>query len=48
VENTKPKLFELASSAYELKKLGDQRYDLVKRENRIVKKKSGVLTVSGY
>jgi hypothetical protein len=48
VENTKPKLFELASSAYELKKLGDQRYDLVKRENRIVKKKSGTLTVSGY
>jgi len=48
VENTKPKLFELASSAYELKKLGDQRYDLVKRENRIVKKKSGILTVSGY
>ena len=47
-ENTKPKLFELASSAYELKKLGDQRYDLVKRENRIVKKKSGTLTVSGY
>ena len=41
VENTKPKLFELASSAYELKKLGDQRYDLVKRENRIVKKKFG-------
>jgi len=48
VENTKPKLFELASSAYEFKKLGDQRYDLVKRENRIVKKKTGVLTVSGY
>jgi hypothetical protein len=47
VENTKPKLFELASSAYELKKLGDQRYDLVKRENRIVKKKSGSLTVTG-
>ena len=48
VENTKPKLFEFSSSAYELKKLGDQRYDLVKRENRIVKKKSGTLTVSGY
>jgi len=48
VESTKPKLFELASSAYELIKLGDQRYDLVKRENRIVKKKSGQLTVSGY
>jgi len=48
VENTKPKLFELVSSAYELKKLGDQRYDLVKRENRIVKKKLDTLTVSGY
>ena len=48
VENTKPKLFELASSAYELKKLGDQRYGLVKREGRIVKKKTGTLTVSGY
>jgi adhesin/invasin len=48
VENTRPKLLEFASSAYELKKLGDQRYDLVKRENRIVKKKSGTLTVSGY
>ena len=48
VENTRPKLFELASSAYELKKLGDQRYDLVKRENRIVKKKSGTLTVREY
>jgi len=48
VENTKPKLFEFASSAYELKKIGDQRYDLVKRENRIVKKKSGTLTVTGY
>ena len=47
VENTKPKLFELASSAYELKKLGDQRYDLVKRENRIIKKQSGALTITG-
>jgi adhesin/invasin len=47
-QNSKPKLFELASSAYELKKLGDKRYDLVKRENQIVKKKSGSLTVSGY
>jgi len=48
VENTRPKLLEFASSAYELKKLGDQRYDLVKRENRIVKKKTGVLTVAGF
>ena len=46
--NTKPKLFEFSSSAYELTKLGDERYALVQRENRIVKKKSGVLTVAGY
>jgi len=45
--NTKPKLFEFSSSAYELKKLGDERYSLVQRENRIIKKKSGVLTISG-
>ena len=44
----KPKLFEFSSSAYELTKLGNERYALVKRENRIVKKKSGVLTVAGY
>jgi DNA primase len=29
-------------------KIGDERYNLVQRENRIVKKKSGVLTVAGY
>ena len=44
----KAKLFEFSSSAYELSKLGDERYALVQRENRIVKKKSGVLTVAGY
>ena len=47
-KSTKPKLFEFSSSAYELTKLGDERYALVQRENRIVKKKSGVLTVAGY
>ena len=46
-DNTKPKLFDLSSTAYELKELGKERYALVKRENRIIKKKSGVLTVSG-
>ena len=46
--NTKPKLFEFSSSAYELTKLGDERYNLVQRENRIIKKKTGVLTVAGY
>ena len=47
-KSTKPKLFEFSSSAYELTKLGNERYTLVQRENRIVKKKSGTLTVSGY
>ena len=46
--NTKPKLFDRGSSAYEFKKLDSERYDLVKRENRIIKKKSGSLKVSGY
>jgi hypothetical protein len=46
-DNSKPKLFEFGSSAYELKKLGDKRYDLVQRKkNRIIKKKSGALTVT--
>ena len=47
-KSTKSKLFDLSSSAYKLEKLGDVRYGLVQRENRIVKKKSGVLTVAGY
>ena len=46
-DNVKPKLFDLSSTAYELQKLGNERYALVKRENRIIKKQSGVLTVSG-
>jgi len=46
--NTQPKLFEFSSSAYELSKIGDERYNLVQRENRIIKKKTGVLTVAGY
>jgi hypothetical protein len=46
-DNSKPKLFEFGSSAYELKKLDDKRYDLVQRKkNRIIKKKSGTLTVT--
>ena len=47
-KSVRPTLFTFADSAYELKKIGDQPYDLVKRENRIVKKKLDVLTVSGY
>ena len=45
--NTKPKLFEFSSSAYELSKLGNERYSLVKRENRIVKKLSASVTLTG-
>ena len=45
--NTKPKLFEFSSSAYELSKLGNERYALVKRENRIVKKLSASVTLTG-
>ncbi|WP_416652208.1 inverse autotransporter beta domain-containing protein [Candidatus Pseudothioglobus sp. Uisw_086] len=47
-KHVRPTLFTFADKAYEFKKLGAERYDLVKRENRIIKKKSGVLTVSGY
>jgi len=47
-KNVRPTLFTFADNAYEFKKLGAERYDLVKRENRIIKKKTGVLTVAGY
>ena len=47
-KHVRPTLFTLSDKAYEFKKLGTERYDLVQRENRIVKKKYGVLNVSGY
>ena len=46
-KHVRPSLFTLADKAYEFKKLGAERYDLVKRENNLVKKKSGTLTISG-
>jgi len=46
-KHVRPTLFTLSDSAYELKKLGAERYDLVKRENNLVKKQSGTLTVTG-
>ena len=46
-KHVRPTLFTFADNAYELKKLGAERYDLVKRENHLVKKKSGTLTVTG-
>ncbi|MEJ6559324.1 MAG: inverse autotransporter beta domain-containing protein [Candidatus Thioglobus sp.] len=47
-EAKRPTLFNTADTAYQLTQLTTQKYDLVQRENRIVKKKSGVLKVSGY
>ena len=47
-KHVRPTLFTLSDKAYEFKKLGAERYNLVQRENRIVKKKTGVLTVAGY
>ncbi|MDC3361165.1 inverse autotransporter beta domain-containing protein [Candidatus Thioglobus sp.] len=46
-KHVRPTLFTFADNAYELKKLGAERYDLVKRENQLVKKKSNILTVTG-
>ena len=46
-KNTKPKLFDLSSTAYKLEKLGDERYSLVQRENKIVKKLSASITLTG-
>jgi len=46
-KSTKPKLFDLSSTAYKLEKLGDERYSLVQRENRIVKKLSASVTLTG-
>ena len=46
-KHVRPTLFTFADNAYELKKLGAERYDLVKRENQLVKKRSGILTVTG-
>ncbi|MDB9866113.1 inverse autotransporter beta domain-containing protein [Candidatus Thioglobus sp.] len=46
-KHVRPTLFTLSDKAYEFKKLGAERYDLVKRENNLIKKKSGTLTVTG-
>ena len=46
-KHVRPTLFTLADKPYEFKKLGAERYDLVQRENNLVKKKSGKLTVTG-
>ena len=46
-KHVRPTLFTLSDKAYEFKKLGAERYDLVKRENNLIKKRSGTLTVTG-
>ena len=46
--NSKPTLFEIADKAYQLRRLTTQKYDLVKRENRIVKQKKFGATASGF
>jgi len=46
-KHVRPTIFTLSDEAYKFKKLGAERYDLVKRENNLVKKKSGQLTVTG-
>ncbi|MGY9030604.1 MAG: inverse autotransporter beta domain-containing protein, partial [Rhodobacterales bacterium] len=46
-KHVRPTIFTLSDEAYKFKKLGAERYDLVKRENNLVKKKFGQLTVTG-
>ena len=43
-----PTLFEMADKAYQLRNLTTQKYDLVKRENRIIKQKKFGATASGF
>jgi len=47
-KSVRPTLFTFADKAYEFKKLGSERYDLVKRENRIAKVKQFSATASGF
>ena len=46
--SNKPTLFEITNKAYQLRKLTTQKYDLVKRENRIIKQKKFGATASGF
>ena len=46
-KHVRPTFFTLSDRAYEFKKLGAERYDLVKRENKLVKKQSGTLAIIG-
>ena len=46
-KHVRPTFFTVSDKAYEFKKLGAERYDLVKRENKLVKIQSGTLSVTG-
>jgi adhesin/invasin len=48
-KNKDPSLFQLVSDqAYELTSVEDKRYDKVRRENLIIKQKTGAITVTGF
>ncbi len=47
-ESKRPTLFDTTDTAYQLTKLTTQKYDLVKRENRIAKQKKFSATASGF
>ena len=47
-EAKRPTLFNTADTAYQLTKLTTQKYDLVKRENRIVKQKKFSVVATGF
>ena len=46
-KHVRPILFTLSNKPYQFQKLSAKRHDLVQRENYLIKKKSGILTVTG-
>jgi adhesin/invasin len=46
-KHVRPTLFTLSNKPYQFQKLSAERHDLVQRENYLIKKKSGTLTVTG-
>ena len=47
-EQAQPTLFNTADTAYQLAKLTTQKYDLVERENRIIKQKKFSVVATGF
>jgi len=47
-KQTRPTLFNTADTAYQLAKLTTQKYDLVERENRIIKQKKFSVVATGF